>query len=148
MGSHPMCFSPCGSVPEYLVSVIVCGSIPMCVFLCVCVCVCVCVRACVCACVRVCACACAIVCVHPCVVIRVCVCVSVSVFICVCVYLVCPSESFQTGSMATGLMAHSRMARASANSLALLHICTALIQLVLQRGRQSHDHFPHTRCIF
>lgn len=39
-----------------------------------------------------------------------------------CMYLVWPSESFQTGSIATGLMAHSRMARASANSLALLHI--------------------------
>lgn len=37
-------------------------------------------------------------------------------------YLVWPSESFQTGSIATGLMAHSRMASASANSLALLHI--------------------------
>lgn len=47
------------------------------------------------------------------------------------VYLVWPSESFQTGSIATGLTAHSRMARANANSLALLHICTALIQLVL-----------------
>lgn len=51
-------------------------------------------------------------------------------------YLVWPSESLHTGSMATGLMAHSRMARAKANSLALLHIWTALIQLVLQNSRR------------
>ena len=58
-------------------------------------------------------------------------CASFYMRVCMRVYLVCPSESFQTGSMATGLMAHSRMARARANSLALLHICTAFIQLIL-----------------
>lgn len=58
----------------------------------------------------------------------------------VCVYLVWPSESFHTGSMATGLMAHSRMARAKANSLALLHIWTALIQLVLPNTRGAFHH--------
>lgn len=48
-------------------------------------------------------------------------------------YRVCPSESFHTGSMDTGLMAHSRMAKAKANSRALLHICTALLQFALRR---------------
>lgn len=52
-------------------------------------------------------------------------------------YRVCPSESFHTGSMATGLMAHSRMAKANVNSRALLHICTALLQFALREDRQS-----------
>lgn len=52
-------------------------------------------------------------------------------------YLVCPRESFHTGNMTTGLMAHSRMAKAKANSLALLHICTALFQLVLEKTETS-----------
>lgn len=39
--------------------------------------------------------------------------------------------------MTTGLMAHSSMAKAKANSLALLHICTALFQLVLGKQRQT-----------
>lgn len=51
-------------------------------------------------------------------------------------YRVCPSESFHTGSMDTGLMAHSRMAKAKANSRALLHICTALLQFAL-KDRQT-----------
>lgn len=46
-------------------------------------------------------------------------------------YLVCPSESFQMGSVTTGLIAHSRIAKARANSRALLHIWTALFQLFL-----------------
>ena len=57
-------------------------------------------------------------------------------------YLVWPNESFQTGNIATGLMAHSRMAKASANSLALLHIWTALIQLVLQKKKSVIVFFP------
>lgn len=53
-------------------------------------------------------------------------------------HLVWPRESLHTGSMTTGLMAHSRMAKAKANSRALLHICTALFQLVL--GKEMHNH--------
>lgn len=55
-------------------------------------------------------------------------------------YLVCPRESFHTGSMTTGLMAHSRMAKAKANSLALLHICTALFQLDLKKKEIREKH--------
>lgn len=53
-----------------------------------------------------------------------------------------PKASFHTGSMTTGLMAHSRMANARANSLALLHIWTAFVQFDLrvyeQRFRNKH----------
>lgn len=44
----------------------------------------------------------------------------------------CPRDSFHTGNITTGLIAHSKIAKAKANSLALLHICTALFQLVLK----------------
>ncbi len=46
-----------------------------------------------------------------------------------------PRESFHIGSMTTGLIAHSRMAKAKANSLALLHIWTAFIQFDLQQWK-------------
>lgn len=41
--------------------------------------------------------------------------------------------------MTTGLMAHSRMAKAKANSLALLHICTALFQLDLKKKKEEKN---------
>jgi len=41
--------------------------------------------------------------------------------------------------MTTGLIAHSRMAKAKANSLALLHIWTAFIQFDLQQQKRSQD---------
>lgn len=58
-------------------------------------------------------------------------------------YLVCPKDSRQIGNMTTGLIAHSNIARASANSLGLLHIWTALIQLDLnwrQDKNMKHTH--------
>lgn len=37
-------------------------------------------------------------------------------------YLVCPKDSRHIGSITTGLTAHSKIAKANANSLGLLHI--------------------------
>lgn len=53
---------------------------------------------------------------------------------------VCPRDSRHIGSITTGLTAHSRIARANANSLGLLHIWTALIQLALHCRRKKSRH--------